>query len=407
MNMSTGDLEEYKALTSVFSAHIGYKQWARQTIVEPKKNKYATLLGDDMKLLKWYPEYLTQLEHSININASFFNKVALSMSKAWGADDSNSWFEPSLLDIEKLCGVVSQYLREWSADGANERDISFGRILGAAEKLFPNIIERQNIEVLVPGAGLGRLVVEFVRRGFRTQGNEISYHMLLNSNYLLNNTLYANSHVLCPFIHKSSNVIKRNYQNRQIYFPDFNPGDISLINIEYPTIPINDLMSMVAGGFVDLYGPPNLPKISDLYTDYPSSINFRLENKGKFHIVSTCFFIDTATDIIAYLKTIKHCLHEDGYWINFGPLLWHFENNNSSYKEKVKNEHGGYENVTTLMRGLELSRDDLLNLINDVGFEFIEHESGIHSNYGCDSQSMGSWDYKCEFWICKKRSDTK
>lgn len=397
------NMDETTALTKVLSAHIGYAQWARQTIIQPKKIKYDTLSRDEKTLLKWYPEYLDQLDHSISLNASFFADVASSMSKTWGVADPNKWSPSSDLDFDKLGAIMLQYLREWSSDGAIERDNSFGRILRAAERLFPNVIDRQNVNVLVPGAGLGRLVVEFVKRGFRTQGNEISYHMLLNSNFLLSNTLYANNYILCPFINKSSHVIKRNYQNRQIYFPDFNPGDISLINLQYPSIPVHDLMSMVAGGFVDLYGPPDLPRVSDQYTNDPMAASFRIENKNKFHIVSTCYFIDTALNIIDYLKTIKHCLHEDGYWINFGPLLWHFENNNCSFNEAIKNANGEYENISTLMKGLELSRDDLLNLISDIGFELVEHESGIRSTYGHDLHSMGTWDYRCEFWICKKK----
>ena len=44
------------------------------------------------------------------------------------------------------------------------------------------------VKVLVPGAGLGRLVFEFAKEGYTAQGNEFSYFMLLISNYLLNST---------------------------------------------------------------------------------------------------------------------------------------------------------------------------------------------------------------------------
>jgi carnosine N-methyltransferase len=396
------DTQEFKALSVVLHAHSNYSSWARKEIIEPKNLKYESLLDDEKLLLKWFPDYISQLQYSIDINAKYFNDVAVSMSLNWGAGDSKTWFHSSYLDSDKLRGVMAQYVREWSSEGVKEREISFGRIISASEKLFPNVLNRPDIKVLVPGAGLARLVVEFVKRGFQTQGNELSYHMLLNSNFLLNNTYCANNFVLSPFIHKSSNVAKRNYQCRHIYFPDFNPGDISLINIEYPTIPVQDLMSMVAGGFADLYGPPDLPKISELYTDDPTAVNFRNENKNKFNIVATCYFLDTATNIIDYLKTIKHCLNEDGYWINFGPLLWHFENDDSTFNEKVKNNYGDYENIRTPMKGLEISKDDLIQLIKDLGFEFIEHESDIESTYGGDSKSMGNWIYKCEYWICKK-----
>ena len=40
--------------------------------------------------------------------------------------------------------------------------------------------------VLVPGAGLGRLAWEAARCGYRSQGSEFSYFMLIASNFLQN-----------------------------------------------------------------------------------------------------------------------------------------------------------------------------------------------------------------------------
>ncbi len=42
------------------------------------------------------------------------------------------------------------------------------------------------LQVLVPGAGLGRLAFEIARRGFNCQGNEFSLFMLFASNFVLN-----------------------------------------------------------------------------------------------------------------------------------------------------------------------------------------------------------------------------
>ena len=42
------------------------------------------------------------------------------------------------------------------------------------------------VNVLVPGAGLGRLAFEFAAAGFKCQGNEWSLFMLLASNFVLN-----------------------------------------------------------------------------------------------------------------------------------------------------------------------------------------------------------------------------
>lgn len=42
------------------------------------------------------------------------------------------------------------------------------------------------MQILVPGAGLGRLAFEIAKRGYSCQGNEFSLFMLFASNFVLN-----------------------------------------------------------------------------------------------------------------------------------------------------------------------------------------------------------------------------
>ncbi|GMM30793.1 S-adenosylmethionine-dependent methyltransferase [Martiniozyma asiatica (nom. inval.)] len=410
------DVQEYSALTSVLSSHTNYYVTAYKKIFNPKRLKYNSLFQSDKDLLPWFPDYLEQIKHSIEINQNYFGTLALKMAPLWGASMESTWASATVNNIDKMNGLMAQYVREWSDIGQVERDQSMGRILKAAELLFPNIEERFEMEVLVPGSGLGRLVYEFVRRGFKTQGNEISYHMLLNSNYILNFNFCCNQWMICPFLNKSSHLSKRTDQLRQVYFPDIMPSDLTEIIQNNPILNekglnVDDLMSIVAGGFEDLYGPPNLPKITETYSDNPESGNFRLQNKGRFKIVATCFFLDTANNIIDYIRTIDNCLSEDGYWINFGPLLWHFEDDDNIYLMKQFKYNQGKEeeeeiNIPMPMQGLELSREDLFTLIENMGFEFIERESDIETSYGSNDVALGGWKYKAEFWICRKKKST-
>lgn len=39
--------------------------------------------------------------------------------------------------------------------------------------------------------------------------------------------------------------------------------------------------------------------------------------------------LEQAKNIVNYLRVIHRILAPGGVWINLGPLLWHFENNNS------------------------------------------------------------------------------
>lgn len=38
----------------------------------------------------------------------------------------------------------------------------------------------------------------------------------------------------------------------------------------------------------------------------------------------TCFFIDTAHNVVQYLQTIHQMLKPGGVWVNLGPLLYHY-----------------------------------------------------------------------------------
>jgi carnosine N-methyltransferase len=84
-------------------------------------------------------------------------------------------------------------VREWSAEGKSEREAAYQPIIEEVEAYFAelgrtpfNYETGERISVLNPGCGLGRLVFEFAARGYRSQGNEFAYFMLLPSNFILN-----------------------------------------------------------------------------------------------------------------------------------------------------------------------------------------------------------------------------
>lgn len=63
----------------------------------------------------------------------------------------------------------------------------------------------------------------------------------------------------------------------------------------------------------------------------------------------TCFFIDTAKNILDYIETIYLTLKKNGVWVNFGPLLYHFAEMNGQFS-------------------IELSWEELKFAIEKVGF---------------------------------------
>ena len=153
---------------------------------------------------------------------------------------------------------------------------------------------------MLPGAGLGRLVYEFAKRGYKSQGNEFSYFMLLSSNYILNCTTKKEQFEIQPLIHSYSNLFWENSPLKSFMIPDECPAEFLTENSD---------MSMVAGEFVEAY------------KNNTGLIYFYLE---PWDSIVTCFFIDTANNIIEYIETIHKLLDVGGVWINFGKFLNYF-----------------------------------------------------------------------------------
>ncbi|AWP06773.1 putative UPF0586 protein C9orf41 -like [Scophthalmus maximus] len=187
-------------------------------------------------------------------------------------------------DMDKLKSTIKQFVRDWSETGRAERETCYQPIIQEIQKFFPSDqFDVSKVSVLVPGAGLGRLAWEIARLGYICQGNEWSLFMLFSSNFILNRCENVNALILYPWIHQFSNNKKSSDQTRPIRFPDVNPQ----------SLPLTSDFSMVAGDFVEVY-----------------------TETDSWDCVATCFFIDTAHNVIEYVETIWKILKPGGVWIN-------------------------------------------------------------------------------------------
>lgn len=80
--------------------------------------------------------------------------------------------------------------------------------------------------------------------------------------------------------------------------------------------------------------------------------------KDEWNCVVTCFFIDTAHNVIDYIEKIWHILKSGGKWINFGPLMYHYSD--ISYEKSI-----------------ELSYEQIRSVIEKMGFKFLVNEIKI------------------------------
>ncbi|POS88138.1 hypothetical protein EPUL_000280 [Erysiphe pulchra] len=365
-----------RALDSFFQ----YSKIAHHEITHVRRQSFYALPKRHFELLAAPPFSYQDLLNSVDNAIDENSKLSLAIFKAGlqsfdikvdalescqGKATSN--------DLEKARSTLRQFYRDWSAEGTVEREASYGRVLNVlqAEKL-----SRSNgkLRVLVPGAGLGRLAFELCRVGIDTEGNEISYHQLLASYYILNICPKAHEHTLFPWVHSFSNHKNRSNQLRSVKIPDLHPGTA------LGSLKIFGDMSMSASDFLLLYGVE--------------------EQKETFDAVASVFFLDTARNVVRYIEAIRNCLRSGGLLVNLGPLLWHFENTSVEISDREQDSH---EDLGIADPGaVELTDDEVVTLVEKLGFRIESRESAVAAPYIHDSESMLQNIYKASFWCARK-----
>lgn len=125
-------------------------------------------------------------------------------------------------NISKARSTIRQFSREWSSYGKDEREECFEPIKRELRKYFPNPVRSgdDRVKVLFPGVGLGRLIVEVAGEGYAAQGNEVTYQMLLASNFVMNYVSHKESFDIYPFVHDICNNLEMKDQLQKIRIPD-------------------------------------------------------------------------------------------------------------------------------------------------------------------------------------------
>ncbi|CAL0323232.1 unnamed protein product [Lupinus luteus] len=282
----------------------------------------------------------------------------VSSSAQHCSDPSFQLYVP-LVDVDKVRCIIRNIVRDWASEGKNERDQCYTPILEELNTLFPNRSKESPPACLVPGAGLGRLALEISRLGFISQGNEFSYYMMICSSFILNNSQTTDEWTIYPWIHSNCNSLSDNDQLRPVSIPDIHPASAG----------ITEGFSMCGGDFVEVYSDSS--------------------QAGTWDAVVTCFFLDTAHNIVEYIEIISKILKDGGVWINMGPLLYHFA------------DMYGQEDEMSI----ELSLEDVKKVALQYGFEF-EKERTIETTYTTNPKSMMQNHYFAAFWTMRKKSAT-
>ncbi|KAI1000626.1 hypothetical protein K3495_g7573 [Podosphaera aphanis] len=329
---SISDPAEQKTFFQAVDSFFKYSKIAHHNTTHIRRQSFYALPKEHWELLAAppfsYQDILNDVDDAIDSNATLSLAIFKTALQCFNISKGlvDSWQDQATPDdLEKARSTLRQFFRDWSAEGSAEREACYGRVIRTL-KAERDSRSCAKLRVLVPGAGLGRLVFELCCAGMDTEGNEISYHQLLASYYILNVCPKAQVHALFPWVHSFSNHRSRKSHLKCVQVPDIHPGTV--LN----SIKAVGEMSMSASDFLLLYAKEEL--------------------KDTFDAVATVFFLDTAPNIIRYFETIKNCLRSGGLLVNFGPLLWHFENDRLDPEELSRVEKNS-ETQGRFLRALE------------------------------------------------------
>ncbi|KAH9818383.1 N2227-like protein-domain-containing protein [Melampsora americana] len=340
---SSSDLNSESAYyRKIVKSFDEYRRWSLTANTRRKKDFYRIPLADQ-HLLPNYIKKLNEVDDRIRRNADVLDEIIFKAEEAGIGPYNPTPSSPSGLvgqklelgnsaekvtsfEADKVKSTLRQFVRDWSVLGAPERDACYEPMLIAldsyAEQLLPEGIDRRQIRVLVPGCGLGRLAWEVADRGKLFQPNPYG-------------TIVAtciDQWSIYPFIHSLSNQTCQEDLLSEVKFPDkmssikFNAEDFGI--------------SM--GDFTEIFTKPE-----------EKGLRVLGNGSNNWNVILTCFFIDTAKNIVEYLRTIHHLLKPGGMWVNLGPTLWHYEGSSNPMDTSI-----------------ELDVNEIKSLCQQMGFEF-------------------------------------
>ncbi|KAF2717295.1 N2227-domain-containing protein [Polychaeton citri CBS 116435] len=388
------DPEERRVLYATLDSFRQYRTAAHYNITYLRRQSFYSLPSNHVDILSGapfsFPSTLRQIDDAIDSNADLSERIMSFGLQGFGihAEDESWKGQATPADMDKARSTIRQFWRDWSAEGGPEREIYSAVVTAIAQHLPLDTSERYKCNILIPGAGLGRLVFELCRAGYVVEGNEISYHQLMASSYILNFTQCAGQHTLYPWALNFNNHRRRVDQMQAVAIPDIHPAAV-LEAAQAQTrskVHFSERMSMSAGDFCDVYSKPR--------------------NSNAYQSVVTCFFIDTAPNPIRYIETVSNCLERGGLWVNVGPLLWHFEStpiNTNGVKDGNDSDKGHASPKGLGEPGsVQLTDEEVVALIAGYGFSILEQREVGECGYIQQPHSMLRNMYRPSFWVARK-----
>ncbi|PLB48678.1 N2227-domain-containing protein [Aspergillus steynii IBT 23096] len=365
LERSRGKWDSSHARHRLLTALHGYMRYKERHLVETKKwrDMYKNVSKKQRSLVEstiHYTRKLNTIEHLLEANEKLAKDIVTQGLQFYNVSQSeldefirHQERQSQSTDRTSVAQAMKHFVRDWADEGFDERQESFPCVLKAL-KSVPKPSDRP-LRVLVPGAGVGRLAHEIDELGgFEVTMNEWSMYMNLVYRYLVSLST-PNSVSFHPYIDWWSHHATTSDLQRSVVFPDqvVDPSSVLLVEGDFTTA----------------------------FT----------EETGKYDVIVTLFFIDTARNLVSYLENIHRLLRPGGTWINLGPLLY------------------------GTAPFIQLSLDEIVALSERIGFRFEEMEAscgditlpncpvrGLEVAYGRNGKGLSKNAYQAQFWQATK-----
>ncbi|KAF8758743.1 hypothetical protein RHS01_02954 [Rhizoctonia solani] len=303
----------------------------------------------------------------------------------------------------------------WSGDGPtdlSQRARVFTPILNILRQV--PIHRRSDTKVLVPGAGLCRLAWEIARMGFDVTADEVSSYMTLPFRMMLDETATPAKIIILSALITADTLPRIDKENVLV---DCWSSDNTTHKSSGELYTPGGKFELIESDFLSLSPPDRSGAADDASTqDFLQSGSLAVvpaqpRDRGYDFIV-TLFFIDTATNVLAYLDQIHALLRSNygwagtasdmdpsftGTWVNLGPLLWP---PGASIEPSLEEVLALSERVGLSIVGEDCSAESSNRPMNPI-----ESRRTLECQYTANRAGMMKWMYQAEFWVAKRRDD--
>eukprot|EP00466_Bigelowiella_natans_P000463 jgi/Bigna1/66387/fgenesh1_pg.1_\ len=426
----------------------------RKVELTPKRRQR---LGINASSFFFEPTGTTNLDENTDKVLGTLHLLARDWS-ASGAQERKQSYSKIMHDLRTLLPPVATTTTTTSSSSNNSS------IMASSNGKRGRSITRRR-KVLIPGVGLGRLLYECWADGYDCEGNEFCWQLLLTSRLVLNANLPVGQYVTFPYIDNPiAWSIKRRIRSRAregglyitaltyhrytgsgnqwspqeclrpIRIPDVDMyqmmqqqqqqqqklenGEEETNYHELDDMAMDDInnddddddagekdpskyakkpcpqklkapeMSMTAGEFLQMYGDPRY--------------------NNSWDAIVTCFFLDTAPNVIEYISAFHRLLRPGGIWINLGPLTYHWQSSQSKIAASILEDSRTRSSMAAGMRAfrfgesLELSLSEILHVSRSLGFQMVKGPHRQECRYACDESTMKPTIYNASYFVMTK-----